>query len=84
MPNKKMIYLDYNANAPIFDSVKCEVVKNLDRYGNASAIHSVGKVLDDSIESSRILILNYFKAVDCKLIFTSSGTESNNIILKNI
>ncbi len=79
-----MIYLDYNANAPIFDSVKSAIRKNLDWYGNPSAIHSLGKVLDDSIESSRTLILKHFNADDCKLIFTSSGTESNNIILKNI
>ena len=81
---KDMIYLDYNANAPIFDKVKDDIMKNLNLFGNPSAIHSLGKNINENIESSRQLILNLFNAVNSKVIFTSSGTESNNLILKKI
>ncbi|PPR40362.1 MAG: IscS-like cysteine desulfurase, partial [Alphaproteobacteria bacterium MarineAlpha8_Bin1] len=81
---KDMIYLDYNANAPIFDNVKDDIIKNLNLFGNPSAIHSLGKNINENIESSRQLILKFFNADESKIIFTSSGTESNNLILKKI
>ena len=79
-----IIYLDYNANAPIFDKVKDDIMENLNLFGNPSAIHSLGKNINENIESSRQLILKLFNAMKCKIIFTSSGTESNNLILKKI
>ena len=82
--SKDLIYLDYNANCPIFDDVKVEVMRNLNLFGNPSAIHSLGKNINETIEASRTLILKFFNAIDSKVIFTSSGTESNNLILKKI
>ena len=79
-----IIYLDYNANAPIFDKVKDDIMQNLNLFGNPSAIHSLGKNINENIESSRQLILKFFNAMKSKIIFTSSGTESNNLILKKI
>ena len=79
-----IIYLDYNANAPIFDKVKDDIMENLNLFGNPSAIHSLGKNINENIESSRQLILKLFNAMKCKIIFTSSATESNNLILKKI
>ena len=69
--SKDLIYLDYNANCPIFDDVKVEVMRNLNLFGNPSAIHSLGKNINETIESSRTLILKFFNAIDSKVIFIS-------------
>jgi len=79
-----MIYLDYNANAPVFDEVIDNISTQMKNYGNPSAIHTQGKMLDLTVEQCRHNILNFFNAHNSKLIFTSSGTESNNILLKKI
>lgn len=79
-----MIYLDYNANAPVFMEVIEKISIQMKNYGNPSAIHTMGKKLDSIVENCRQNFLNYFNAPDCNIIFTSSGTESNNILLKKI
>ena len=79
-----MIYLDYNANAPVFKEVIETISSQMKDYGNPSAIHTKGKKLDSVVEKCRQNFLNHFNAPDCKIIFTSSGTESNNILLKKV
>ncbi|MBC34346.1 MAG: aminotransferase [Rickettsiales bacterium] len=79
-----MIYLDYNANAPVFKEVIEIISTQMKDYGNPSAIHTKGKKLDTVVDKCRQNFLDHFNAPNCKIIFTSSGTESNNVLLKKV
>ena len=80
---KKKIYLDYNANAPVFDVVKNELFRANELIGNSSAIHSAGVEVEKKISKSRLIIKDLLNCNDYKIIFTSCGTESNNLILNS-
>jgi len=82
---KKRIYMDYSATTPC-DSV---VVKAMlpyfsDKFGNASTLYSFGKEARAAIEQSREKVANAIGANTEEIVFTSSGTESNNTVLKGI
>ncbi|WP_372339421.1 cysteine desulfurase NifS [Haliovirga abyssi] len=56
----------------------------VDNYGNPSSIHRVGQKVRKKIEDSRDIISNLLKINPNELIFTSCGTESNNIAIKGV
>ncbi|MFQ3573888.1 MAG: cysteine desulfurase family protein [Thermodesulfovibrionales bacterium] len=75
------IYLDYNATTPLAPEVKHEITKNLDLFGNPSSLHSYGLAAREVVSIARC---NVAKSLGCKpdeIIFTSGGTESNNIAI---
>ena len=78
------VYLDNAATTQIREEVICEMVQVMSNdYGNPSSTHSVGRKAKNIIELSRKAIA---KALNCnaqEIIFTSGGTESNNIILRS-
>lgn len=82
-----MIYLDYNATTGVDENVAQSISNRLKNLPlNPSSQHYYGRLAYDIIEESRELILkNIFKAKhnEYDLIFTSSGTESNNIIINS-
>ncbi len=53
-------------------------------YGNASSLHSFGQEAHEAMENARKKIANLIKAKPEEIIFTSSGTESDNIAIKGI
>ncbi len=77
------MYCDYNATAPLRDSVKKELMSAFDLLGNPSAVHSYGRNVRGCIERARNTIADYFKTDAQNVIFTSGATEANNMILKN-
>ncbi|WP_353685043.1 cysteine desulfurase family protein [Thermodesulfovibrio sp. 3907-1M] len=76
-----MIYLDYNATTPIEPRVKEEIVKTLQEFGNPSSSHEYGKKAKQIIESARAKVAKLIDADPEEIIFTSGGTESNNLAI---
>ena len=55
-----------------------------ERYGNASSLHSYGEEAKEALSGSREKIADFINAKSSELVFTSSGTESNNLAMKGI
>lgn len=80
-----MIYLDNCATTKPSPKVVEAMVEALTLdYGNPSSLHSFSHEINKKKESIRKEILRYFHGNNGQLIFTSGGTESNNLALKNL
>jgi cysteine desulfurase len=78
----KPIYLDYNASTPIDPDVIAEMEPYLrDRFGNPSSSHLYGRQAKEGIEEARSQMAELVKGKASEIVFTSGGTESNNIAL---
>lgn len=79
----KKIYLDYNASTPIAPEVVAEMRPLLDDYfGNPSALHWAGKPVKEYIHKSRKQIADLIACSPSEIVFTSGGSEANNLALK--
>ncbi|WP_185860195.1 cysteine desulfurase family protein [Blattabacterium cuenoti] len=81
----KRAYLDNAATTPIRSEVINVMVNTLKySFGNPSSTqHSYGRLARSIIEESRIRIAKNINAFPSEIIFTSSGTEANNIVLRS-
>ncbi|XP_077998899.1 selenocysteine lyase-like [Glandiceps talaboti] len=80
--NKKSIYLDYNATTPLEDEVLSAIHDALrDAWGNPSSSHDAGKKAKAVIDQARSCIAEMINAVSQDIIFTSGGTEANNLVI---
>ena len=79
----KRIYVDHNATTPVSPDV-FEAMKPYftDDFGNASSIHGFGRNARVAIENSRETIADLFKCSPDEIVFTSGGTESDNMAIK--
>ncbi|MGA1227068.1 MAG: cysteine desulfurase family protein [Tamlana sp.] len=80
----KPIYFDNAATTPIRDEVIgaiSEVLKN--NFGNPSSTHSYGRSSKALIEKARKTIASFLNVSAGEIIFTSGGTEADNLILKS-
>jgi len=74
-----MIYFDNNATTMLAPEVLTAMMPFLeDSYGNPSSSHSVGRLASEAVESARVLVASFLKAEPSEIVFTSSGTESDN------
>jgi len=77
------IYLDNAATTKVRDEVIVNMQKALaDCYGNPSSTHSFGRSAKTAIETARKTIAKYLNAHPSEIIFTSGGTEADNMILR--
>jgi len=79
------IYLDYAATSP----VRPEVLEGImpffsDCCGNASSIHSAGQIARGAVEKSRETVAACLGVAPAEIIFTSGGTESDNLAVKGL
>lgn len=80
----KAVYLDNAATTALRPEViNCmtEVLK--ENYGNASSTHSFGRSSKALLEQCRKNIANYFNVSAAEIIFTSGGTEADNLALRS-
>lgn len=79
----KSIYLDYNATTPVDPVVLHAMLPYLtDRYGNPSSSHEFGIGGRAAVEKARERLSELFGVETDELLFTSGGTESNNMAIK--
>lgn len=80
-----MIYLDYNASTPIDPAVREAMLPYLsEHYGNPSSSHALGRSVKAAVETAREQVANLLGAKPGEIVFTSSGTEANNLVLKGV
>lgn len=79
---RKEVYLDNSATTRVFDSVRDVMVQAMMAdYGNTSSRHMKGVEAENYIKTAREEIAKSLKVKDKEIIFTSGGTESNNMAL---
>jgi cysteine desulfurase len=85
MRMKDKIYLDNGASTRT-DSrvVEAMLPYFTERFGNASSLHTYGEDAKEALVASRKSIADFINAVSDGVIFTSSGTESNNLAIKGV
>jgi cysteine desulfurase len=75
-----VIYLDYNATTPLCDGARAAMLPYLERhFGNPSSVHAAGREARAAIDDARDKLAALLQAKPHELIFTSGGTESNNL-----
>lgn len=77
------IYLDYNATTPIAPEV-AEAMRPFlgERFGNPSSAHPYGRVAREAVERARGQVASLLGAHADEIVFTSGGTESNNLAIR--
>ena len=85
MSSQKRIYLDNASTTPIDPRVLREVNFHLkNTFGNARSIHSGGVVAKKVLGESRKKVARFLSAHSDEIIFTSGGTESNNLAILGV
>lgn len=75
-----MIYLDHNATTPVCQGALAAMRPYLERhYGNPSSIHAAGREARAAVDDARDRLALLLRVKPHELIFTSGGTESNNL-----
>jgi len=81
----KQIYFDHAATTPISNDILEHMYKILkENFGNPSSIHQFGQSARALIENARRQIALAIGANPKEIYFTGGGSESNNIVIKNI
>jgi cysteine desulfurase len=75
-------YLDYNATTPVDPRVLAAMLPYFaENYGNASSIHAAGQKARAAVDSARESVAALVGAKPAEIIFTSGGTESDNLAI---
>lgn len=79
----KRVYLDHNATTPVHPEV-LEAMRPyfMDDFGNASSLHGYGRSARVAVEKAREKIADIFQCLPLEIVFTSGGTESDNMAIK--
>lgn len=81
----KTIYLDHSATTPVHPEVlKAMLPYYRSRYGNASSVHAKGRQARQAIDEARQIIGDFLGTEAVDIIFTSGGTESDNLAIKGV
>ncbi len=77
-----MVYLDYNASAPMPDCVACAMSDAMRLAGNPSSVHGYGRASRAVVEAARRDVAKLVGARPQDVIFTSGATEANLLALR--
>jgi cysteine desulfurase len=78
----RRIYMDANATTPLLPEV-FEAMRPfwMEHYGNASSIHQQGQHARGAVEQARTAVARFLHCLNSEIVFTSGGTESDNLAL---
>jgi cysteine desulfurase len=77
------VYLDHAATTPLSDAARTAMEPFLaDRFGNASSVHAAGREARKSVDEARERVAAAVGARPDEVVFTSGGTEADNLALK--
>jgi cysteine desulfurase len=79
-----VVYLDYNATAPLLPDVKRALIDALNLVGNASAVHQLGRRCRAEIDKARKQLSAALEVPSKDITFTSGGTESNHLVVSGL
>lgn len=80
-----LIYLDHNATTPVLPEVVERMLPFLrDHFGNPSSGHAFGQLAHDAVERAREEVASLLGCVPSHVVFTSGGTESNNLSIRGV
>jgi len=83
--NADLIYLDHNATTPIAPEAAALMAHVIsEEYGNPSSGYALGRRAKEALEAHRDMIARLLGARGREILFTSGGSESNNMVLKGI
>ena len=82
---KQRIYLDNDATTQVDERVVLSMLPyHSEEYGNASSLHSYGTHAKEILDRARRKLASFIGAEPNEIVFTSGGTEANNLALKGI
>lgn len=77
-------YLDHAATTPVYPEVIEAMTSQLAKVGNASSLHGSGRAVRRVVEESRESIAAAVNARPSEVVFTSGGTEADNLAVKGL
>lgn len=78
----RSVYFDYNATTPLDPAVREAMLPFMDGiYGNPSSVHHVGQQARAALDAARDRVAAVFQSKPSEIVFTSGGTESNNLAI---
>jgi cysteine desulfurase len=81
----RQVYLDHNASTPVHPEVLAEMLPYFsEHFGNPSSIHAFGRAARDGMETARERVARFLRVSRDEIVFTSGGTESDNLAIKGV
>ena len=79
------IYLDYNATTPCEEAVVAEMLPFFkEKFGNPSSSYPLGREAKAAVEKARERVATLIGAQPSEIVFTASGSEANNTVLRYV
>jgi cysteine desulfurase len=79
------IYLDHNATTPLLPEVVDAMLPYLrEHFGNPSSAHAYGRKAHEAIDGARHEVAALLGCFDDEVVFTSGGTEANNLAIRGV
>lgn len=81
----RQVYLDHNASTPVHPEVVEAMLPYFsERFGNPSSVHGFGREAREGLETAREQVAHFLRVGKDEVVFTSGGTESDNMAVKGV
>jgi cysteine desulfurase len=81
----RRVYLDHNASTPVHPEVLAEMLPFFsETFGNPSSVHGFGREARAGLDTARERVARFLGVVPEEIVFTSGGTESDNLGVKGL
>ncbi|TVZ07226.1 cysteine desulfurase [Trebonia kvetii] len=84
MTTRPVVYLDHAATTPMLPEAITAMTEELAQFGNPSSLHNAGRRARRVVEESREQLAEVFGARPSEVVFTSGGTEADNLAVKGL